>query len=210
MVVVYDISTVTKPRIERYSQVDGIFREARIIDGQLTLLSTTNFNFPYDRYFPQVDGTKLELDMKKLEREFSTSNVLPKRIDFIANSRTADLGGALSQARRSGLVRERDVADCASISYVLPDAETLKNHQFNPSFTTITNINLNVPRERVRSNVLFGDVGQAYLSSKNNLFITSTLYTSTGWNCPRGAMCAMRWVEPGSQTLIHKFVVGKR
>lgn len=52
---------------------------------------------------------------------------------------------------------------------------------------------------------MFGDVGKAYLAASGKLYVTSTLWTSGTSPCPPGAMCIMRWIEPGSQTIIHQF-----
>ena len=54
IVIVYDITDKKKPLIEKYSQIDGNGSEARLKDGQLTLLTTTSFNFPVERYMPKV------------------------------------------------------------------------------------------------------------------------------------------------------------
>lgn len=54
IVVIYDITDIKKPLIERYSQIDGNVSEARMTGGKLTLLTTTSFNFPVDRYMPKV------------------------------------------------------------------------------------------------------------------------------------------------------------
>lgn len=201
----YDISNIEKPVIERYSQIDGSISEARLQNGQLTLLTTTNFNFPIDRYMPQVQGTNLKLDVNKLSADFTTSKVLPKKIEFRAGKTSGDINETLATARKLRRVIERDAVTCGNINYVLPDEATLKSHNFNPVFTTITEMNIRNPAKVSTSVMMFGDVGKTYLASSGKLYVTSTLYTSGTSPCPPGVFCMLRWIEPGSQTLIHQF-----
>ncbi len=205
VVVVYDIADRANPKIERYSQIDGSVREARMINGQLTLLTSTNFNFPYERFLPKVRGEKFELDLSKLSADFSTQNVLPKRIDFVAKKSSADIGVTLTVARQLRRVNEVDATSCANINYVLPDAATLANYNFTPSFTAITRMDTRNVTQKATTSLLFGDVNKAYLTATNKLYITSSLYTNGNSACPPGAMCMLRWIEPGTQTIIHQF-----
>lgn len=206
VVIVYDITNIQKPLIERYSQVDGYVSEARLMNGKLTVLTSTSFNFPVERYMPQVNGTSLELDIKKLSSEFSTKNVLPTRIEFRASKTSGNVDSAIANARKTNRLVEKSAVDCRNISYVLPNAETLKNYNFNPSFTTITQIDVRNPAKIATASMMFGDVGKTYLSGSGKLYITSSLYTQGGGSpCPPGAMCIMRWIEPGTQTVIHQF-----
>ncbi len=207
IVVVYDISNRAKPVIERYTQIDGMVREARMVDGQLTLMTNTSFNFPYDRYLPKVQGDSLQLDLDKLSADFSTENVLPKRIDFIARKNTANVDTAIKAARDMRRLSEVDAAGCSSISYVLPDVNTLANYNFTPSFTAITRINTRSATARAASTLMFGDVGKAYLAASGKLYLASSLYSNSGWNCSMdpAVSCMSRFMEPGSQTVIHQF-----
>ena len=207
IVIVYDITNRAKPVIERYSQIDGTVREARMVNGNLTLMTNTSFNFPYDRYMPKVQGTKLELDLNRLSADFSTENVIPKRIDFIARKNTANIDSAIAIAHETRRLREVDATDCAGISYVLPNLETLANYNFTPSFTAITRLNIRSANARSTSSLMFGDVGKAYLAASGKLYLASSLYSNSGWNCPvgPGISCVTRFMEPGSQTIIHQF-----
>jgi inhibitor of cysteine peptidase len=207
VVIVYDITNRAKPVIERYTQIDGMIKEARMIDGQLTLMSSTNFNFPYERYMPKVQGNTLELDIDKISAEFSTKNILPKRIDFVARKNTASVDTAVKTARDMRRLIETDAASCAGISYVLPDAETLGNYNFNPSFTSVTRINVRKATAKATSSLIFGDADKTYLAASGKLYLTSQLYSNSGWNCPNlpNVRCFAPYIRSGTRTVIHQF-----
>ena len=207
VVIVYDITNRAKPVIERYTQIDGTVKEARMINGQLTLMSSTSFNFPYERYIPQVKGNALELDLNKINAEFSTKKILPKRIDFVARKNTASVDTAVKTARDMRRLVETDAVSCAGISYILPDAETLGNYNFNPSFTSITRINVRNTTAKATSSLLFGDVDKAYLAASGKLYTTSQLYSNSGWNCPNlpNVRCFAPYIRSGTRTIIHQF-----
>lgn len=206
IVIVYDISDIKKPLIERYSQIDGYVSEARLTQGQLTIMTSTSFNFPIDRYIPQVKGETLDLDSKKIAADFKSVNVLPKRIEFRTPRVSGDINKALTEARNHKRFVEKDAIGCQNVNYVLPNADTLDNFNFSPSFTTITKIDIRNSWKATTTSMMFGDVGKAYLSASGKLYITSNLYTNGGTSpCPPGMYCIMRWVEPGTQTIIHQF-----
>jgi inhibitor of cysteine peptidase len=207
IVIVYDITNRAKPVIERYTQIDGAVKEARMIDGQLTLMSTTSFNFPYERYMPKVRGNTLELDMDKLSAEFSTKNILPRQIDFVARKNTANVDTAIKTARDMRRLVEKEAAGCAEISYVLPDADTLANYNFNPSFTSVTRINVRKATVRATSSLIFGDADKTYLAASGKLYLTSQLYSNSGWSCPSlpNIRCAAPFIRSGTRTVIHQF-----
>lgn len=206
IVIVYDITNIQKPVIDRYSQIDGYVSEVRLTGGQLTVMTSTNFNFPIHRYLPTVQGTNLQFDMQKLSTDFNTQVVLPRRIEFRSDKKTGDVNTAIAKARSMKRLIDKDAINCQSINYVLPDAATLKDYNFNPTFTTITKIDINNSLKATSTSMMFGDVGKAYLAASGKLYITSTLYNNGGnASCPPGMMCIMRWIEPGTQTIVHQF-----
>lgn len=205
VVAVYDIRNRSKPLLERYSQIDGYLREARLDSGKLTLVTSTYFNFPYDRYFPQVKGQSLELDIDKLTSEFSTKNVIPKRIDFAIGKKSADITAEINRARSLYQLNETDASTCTRISYILPDEATLENYNFSPTFTAITQISVRLAASKPTTNLLFGDVSKVYLAGSGNLYLSTQLYSGYNNACPPGAMCIMRWMPPTTQTVLHKY-----
>lgn len=200
-VAVYDLANIAAPTLDRYFEIDGNKGEARIVDGELTFLSTTSFYLPYDRYVrPVVNGTSLNFDTQKLSNEFAFAKLALRKVDM---SRPKISLGYIAEKK---LLRESLVANCSNISYVLPDEKTLENYSFTPSFTAVTVLDLRNPNVKAKTKLLFGDVSKMYLTANSTLYLTSTLYSSHGYNtCPPGAYCILRWIEPGSNTIVHKF-----
>lgn len=210
VVAVYNLADINSPVIDRYFQIDGGYREARLVDGQLSLITTTGFSFPYDRYIrPQVNGTTLKLDTTKIVSEFATANVLPKKIDVMPASKITNLPDYLAKTKRSLRLRENFVTNCANTSYVLPDAKTLESYNFTPSFTSVTTFDIRNKTKKSITKLFFGDVDKTYLSGAGNLYLSSTLYSPYSWSCPPGAMCMMRMMPTGSNTILHKFELSK-
>lgn len=205
VVAVYDITNRSKPLLEKYSQIDGYLKQVRLVSGKLTLITSTTFNFPYDRYFPQVKGEALELDMKKLSSEFNTKNVIPKRIDFAIGKKSSDITAEINRARSLKRLNEVDASTCRQISYILPDEATLENYDFSPTFTAITQILVRNPTARPTTNLLFGDVSKVYLAASGNLYLTSQLYSGYNRVCPFNARCIIQWNPPTTQTVLHKY-----
>lgn len=46
VVAVYDVSSPDSPKLERYNQIDGSYRDSRLIGSTLYFLSTTNLRIP--------------------------------------------------------------------------------------------------------------------------------------------------------------------
>ncbi len=169
-------------------------------------MTSTSFKFPISRYIPKVNGETLDLDSEAIAADFKASNVLPKRIEFRTPRVSGDINKSLSEARNKQRFVEKDAVACQNINYVLPNADTLDNYNFSPSFTTITKIDIRNSWKAAATSMMFGDVGKAYLAASGKLYITSSLYTNQGTSpCPPGAYCIMRWIEPGTQTIIHQF-----
>ncbi len=206
VVVTYNIADINNPVIDRYYQIDGNYREARLTNGELTVLSTTSFNFPYERYVrPHVKGTELIIDTDKLTSEFSSANVLPRKIEIAPTSKIDNINDYLTDSRKTARLRELYAGNCADVSYVFPDAKTLESYNFTPSFTAVTTLNIRNNKQKSHTKLLFGDVDKTYVSPTNKLYVTSTLYSPYSNACPPGAMCLMRFMQSGTNTLIHKF-----
>jgi inhibitor of cysteine peptidase len=205
VVVVYDITQRKKPLLERYSQIDGYLREVRLVGWKLTMITSTSFNVPYDRYFSKTTGNIWQLDMEKFSGDFSPKNVIPKRIDFAIWKKSADISQEINRARSLRRLQEIDASTCAQIQYVLPDTATLENYNFTPTFTAITQISVRTPTSKPVTNLLFWDVSKIYLASSGNLYLTSQLYSGYNQTCPLNGRCIMRWVPPATQTILHKY-----
>ncbi|HBA44827.1 TPA: hypothetical protein DEG21_04955 [Patescibacteria group bacterium] len=69
------------------------------------------------------------------------------------------------------------------IEYLIPDRETMKKYNFNPSYVTVSAINIANPKEEIKTKLLFGDVSEIHMST-DSLYITSSLYTNYNFSCP--------------------------
>jgi hypothetical protein len=96
-----------------------------------------------------------------------------------------------------------DVAKCSDIEYVLPDAETLKQFDFNPSYNIISIINTEDTSKEVKTKVIAGSNSEIYMSLEN-LYMTSNMYQSYNFSCPINARCFAPWYPRGTNTLVHK------
>lgn len=209
VVVVYDVTDAANPKIERYFQIDGSVTQSRRIGNSLYLLSNSNFSFPYQRYLmPMASGAegKQALDEKRVDKDFNVKKVMPKVVE-LSTDKTSSANFLLNGKRLPYRLESGDAASCTDVEYVLPDSATLEKYSFNPSFTTLSVIDLANPTAKTKTKVFFGDVNEIMMS-QNSLYVTSQLYSPTSWKCPPYARCMMPMWNAGYETLVHKFSLG--
>lgn len=209
VVVVYDVRDPANPKIDRFLQIDGAVSQSRRIGNHLYLLSNARFSFPYERYYRSVSGLKSgaapELDSAKIDKDFNAKKVMPKKVELSSDSgKTANF--LLNGKRMPYRLESGDAASCTEVEYVLPDSATLEKYSFQPTFTTLSVIDLANPEAKTKSKVFFGDVAEIMMTEKS-LFVTSQLYSSTPWRCPDFARCVMPFWNAGFETLAHKFSI---
>lgn len=209
VVVVYDVRDPANPKIDRFLQIDGAVSQSRRVGNHLYLLSNAQFSFPYERYYRSVSGLKSgttpELDSAKIDKDFNVKKIMPKKIELSSDSgRTANF--LLNGKRMPYRLESGDAASCTDVEYVLPDSATLEKYSFQPTFTTLSVIDLANPEAKTKSKVFFGDVGEIMMTEKS-LFVTSQLYSPTPWKCPDFARCIMPFWNAGFETLAHKFSI---
>lgn len=156
VVVVYDISDVANPSIAHYYQIDGNYSDARLVNGQITVISNMSFGFPYDQYIhPLANGTSSALDTQRVEDAFATANFLPKKVELIPTQKNENIHDTLAQASTAHQLRELNAANCSAISYVLPDEKTLALYNFQPSFTTVSTFDIRNTKIKSTAKMLF-------------------------------------------------------
>jgi uncharacterized secreted protein with C-terminal beta-propeller domain len=96
--------------------------------------------------------------------------------------------------------------DCNTISYALPDSQTLKHYNLDPNFTIISQINISSPDEKVKTNITIGATQSIHVS-QNAIYLAQGLYTPTARACPMNARCIIPSFSAGQQTLLHKFIL---
>lgn len=201
IVAVYDIISPENPKLERYNQIDGEYRDSRLIGSTLYFLSTNTLRLPpiYMTADTKLDNGEYANIVEKLQKNFALKNVVPQ----IKESRMSSSTGKYLQSIRSS------VASCSDITFVLPDTETMKHIDFSPSFVSLSSFDITNPAMKMKSQLLFGDVGQIHMSQKS-LYIASSITQNsveTDATCPAGARCAPWNYSYESSTLIHRYAL---
>lgn len=207
VVVVYDVSNVTSPKIDRYYETNGTVGQSRVVGDYLYVLSTANFNFPYTAYYgPMVKSATAVIDTNKFNADFDGSQIIPKKTELrrtdVASEQNFTLRGKVMPYNLGA----KDAASCQDLEYILPDADTMKSFDFTPNLTTLSIINLANPTAETKTKVLFGDTNEIHMSEKS-LYITAHLSTTYDFKCRSGFLCAMPFYGQGQNSLIHKFSV---
>lgn len=194
-VMTYDVSDKENLKLEKLYVVDGNYSKSRRIGEYLYVISQNYVNFPYYAY--SQGGVVPEFDIGKS---------MPKNIDIYATDDIADQNLVRKGEKLPYNVSAGAVANCSDIEYILPDAQTMKQYSFSPTYNIVSVINLKTPSEKVQTKVIFGNTSEIYMSL-NNLYLTSHIYTPIAYSCPFNARCIMPWYNAWENTLIHKLAV---
>lgn len=199
IVAVYNVSTPEKPILERYSQIDGNYRESRLIGDMLYMVSSSYLRMPpvYSTLYAKKT-TGFDDSINAIGKDFSLKNISPEIRESIRTNK-----GKVLQSIRSS------VANCKDVTFVLPDDETLKSIDFSPTFVSLSSVNISDPTSKMKSELLFGDVSQIHMS-QSALYITSAVSVSGNSTspCPINAECAMpAYSSTISKTLVHKYAL---
>lgn len=191
--IVYDIEDKEKIKLERLNINDWNLSNSRKIWDKLYVLSTGNYSY----YYPN-DGKAQALEAKDA--------FMPKQIDISKTDVESEQNLKIKNKEYPYKSVSGNVVDCDEINYVLPDEDTLDDYSFNPSYTTITAINLSNSKEKVKNTIIMWDIREVYMSL-DNLYITSGMYTNSSFYCPIYARCIMPWYPQGQNTVIHKMAI---
>ncbi|NUJ97272.1 hypothetical protein HGA92_00620 [Candidatus Gracilibacteria bacterium] len=194
-VIVYNTTDIQNLKLEKIYSVDGDYTKSRKIGDYLYIISNNYINFPYYSY-----------DSKGIVPEFDLSKSLPKDIDITKTSDINDQNLVVKGKKFPYNVKTGTAIACNEIEYILPDADTMKQYSFNPSYNIISIINIKDTSKEVKNKVVFGNTGEIYMSL-DNLYLTSHIYSPSKYSCPAGARCIMPWFPAGENTLIHKLNV---
>lgn len=197
VIALYSLTDTKNPVLERYHEIDGSYRESRVSDGILYFITSNPLRFPpyYSGLYAKKDNG-YALGRADAEKNFSLKQVVPDiRESFLGKK------GKYTQSFRSS------VASCKDITFVLPDNETMKRIDMNPSFVTISSLDLRSPTAKMTSDLVFGDVSEIHMS-KNALYLTSVVsqsIISSRSACPAGANCFAPSTITTTETLVHKY-----
>ncbi|MDD2486890.1 MAG: beta-propeller domain-containing protein [Candidatus Gracilibacteria bacterium] len=217
VVIVYDLSDINNLKVDKYYQVDGNYMKSRKIGDYIYVLSSSNFSFPFVNYYgPMTRSMPAQLDDARIKTDFSVSRVLPKKAE-LRYTQDKKAQNYLSKGKMLPYNLSNNTAvSCSDVEYFIPDIDTLKKYNFNPSLVTLSIIDTKNKENPVKNKVLFGDVSEIYMSL-DNLYITSNLYTNYNFRCPAiqcikapcVQSCAMPVFNSGENTLIHKISISK-
>lgn len=195
---VYDMKDSKNPLLERYNQIDGNYRDSRIVGSTLYLLSTTDVRMPpYYMTAYGKESTGFTKAISTIAKDFTVKNLAPE----IRESYLGSKGKYLQNIRSS-------VASCKDVTFVLPDANTLKNIDFTPALVSLSSLDISSSTAKMKSELLFGDVSQIHMS-KNALYITSIISqsASSSAKCSPNTRCFAPTSSMMSSTLVHKYAL---
>ncbi len=195
VVFVYDISNPSKPILIHSAEVDGYYKDSRLIGNTLYFLSQSDFRIaPYYVNFYARSVKKNTEMLSGFDKNFSLNTIVPQIRESIQNPNNPT---KYFTTLRSGITQ------CKNLSFVLPDTKTLKNISINPTFTTIASLDIASAGTKVQTSIVFGDASQIYMSQKN-LYLVSNISQNTNSPCPLNAKCIAPSIS-SSSTLIHRF-----
>jgi len=188
--ITYDISSIDKISLLKLYAVDWSITNSRRIGDYLYIISTNYFNIPYYS-FKNVDDIQIW-------------KIIPQKIDLSYTNIKANQNYKSKNKTLPYNIKSWDVAKCNEIEYILPDVNTIKDYKFNPSYNIISIIDLSDTKKEVNTKVIAWNNSDIYMS-KNNLYMTSSLYTNYNFSCPFNAKCMVPFYYGWTQnTLVHK------
>lgn len=190
--IVYDITDKSTPKLEKLYVNDWDLRKSRKIGKYVYVISNNSFAVPYYN-FKSVDDIKININ-----------NIIPKKLELSKTSNKNDQNLKIKWKSLPFNIKAGNVAKCSDIEYSLPDEETLKKFNFNPSYNIVSIINIEDSSDEVKTKVIAWSNSEIYMSL-SNLYLTDSIYQSQNYKCPADTMCIMPYYYGGTNnTLVHK------
>jgi hypothetical protein len=164
-------------------EVQGIYNDARILNGEIYLISNISLN---------------RRNIAYTDEPVVFNDLLPNITNISLTSSTVSLEEG--KMRRTYEKRTNEL-DCNSIFYLFPSEEALQSNSLLPNFTLISKISLENLEKKPEQKMAFGVVREFHMS-ENALYLPSPIYFSSPRSC-RG--CRRPSYSAGENTLIHKF-----
>lgn len=120
MIISYDITTPTQPKLIGIDDMDGYYTDARLVNKQLHVLTTTSIN-RWGRIIPFLT-----------EKDSNTLNSK----NLFSRTTTRNAGEKISHTT---------TVKCSDINYLLPSIETIKETGQRPQFSQVTTIDIAKP-----------------------------------------------------------------
>lgn len=190
--IVFDTTDVANPKLLKLYGSDGNLTKSRKIGNYVYVLSNNYFNIPYYNFKNEDD---IDIDF---------GSIMPQKIDISKTSDSSKQNLTIQGKSLPYSLRGGSIANCHEIEYVLPDEETMKKYNFNPSYNIVSIIDIRDTEKEVETKVIAGSNSEIYMSL-DNLYMTSYMYTPNRWSCPPNAGCIAPWFgEDSTNTLVHK------
>ena len=183
LIIVYDISNLENLSLEKLTEVYGSFKDARMINDQLYLISSISLSW---------------YNIAWREDPIVFKDIQPKLTDI-----------TLKKSTESKKTYDKKVTSmpCNNIFYLLPSEDTMKETDTYPKFTLISQISLNDLNTTPKQNLVFGNVDEIHMS-QTSLYLPAPIYFSTPTRCSHRGCYGSRYYRE-ENTLIHKFNLEK-
>lgn len=192
--IIYDTTDIVNPKLLKLQISDWDLTKSRKIWKYLYIVSNNSFNIPY-RTFTKEDDIVV-----------NTNDILPKKLEISKTSDTSKQNLTIRWVNFPYEMISWNVAKCDEIEYVLPDEETLKKYDFNPSYNIINIVNTEDTTIPSKTKVIAWSNSEMYMSL-DNLYLTSHMYQSYDFYCPIFARCFMPYYSMWENTLVHKLAI---
>lgn len=198
VVVVYDVTDVTAPKLDRFYTVDGDYSQSRREGDYLYVISQNFVNL--NVWGSARPYSKAEINTF-FDTDFSVEKAFPKSVEI---NRTSDVTKQLTlKWKKVPYSLTRDTVGCDEIEYILP-----KKPQ-GLSVLTLSTIPLksDAPAQK---KVISGDASQFFMT-KGSLYIVSSYWKqgTGGSSCPLGGRCLVPEFWSEQNALIHRFSTNK-
>lgn len=198
VVVVYDISDVNTPKLERFYTVSGDYTQSRREWDYLYIISQNwmNMNIWWNAgVYSKEDITSF------VDAKFNVRQVLPNTVDIYSSAQQEKYISV--KWKKIPYVLDKSTVWCNEIEYILP-----KKPQWL-SFLTLSIIPLKADAP-VKRKVVYGDASQFFMT-QGSLYIVSNYWKQwTGDStCPPNARCIMPMFSSEQNALIHRFSTKK-
>ncbi len=193
VVVVYDMTDVTKPKLDRFYTVSGDYSQSRRDGNYLYVLSQNSVNINTWGN----SGVYTKNDITKYMDTFDVQKTLPSTVEIHS---TSDVNKQITiKGKKVPYAIDRSTVGCNEIEYILP-----KKPQ-GLSFLTLSIIPLKGDAP-AKKKVIYGDASQFFMT-KGNLYIVSNYWKQgTGESpCPLDARCMMPMFRSEQNSIIHRF-----
>ncbi len=190
-VIVFDTTNISEMKLLKLHMFEWHYTQSRLIWDNLYVIWSKGFYY-YNLYkgIDDINVKPEDIIAKELNLNYTKDKVSQN-----VNIKWKDLP--------YNVVSWQSVK-CEDIEYLLPDDETIKKYDFNPSFKIVSIINLKDLTKEVKNKVVFWDSHEIHMSL-DSLYLTNYLYTNYNFRCWPGFVCPMWWYPRWENTLVHKF-----